>query len=227
MKLSIIMPFYNEKATLSKIINSVLNLDLNLEIIAINDGSTDGSEKLVETLCKTDGRLALFHHKNNMGKGAAIRTGIPHCTGDIITIQDADLETNPQNLIYLIKPIVEKETKVLYGSRVLGYKGKTNSVYYYGGRLVTLICNLLYNQRLTDEATCYKLFDAALLKSIPLNCMGFEFCPEVTAKVSKRGIKIKELPMDYYPRSKKDGKKLSWTDGLVAVWVLIKYRFVN
>jgi len=227
MKLSIIMPFFNEKSTLQEIIAKVLALDIDLEIIAVDDGSNDGSHEVVENISKSDDRVQLLRHSKNKGKGAAIRTAIPYCTGEIITIQDADLETNPQNLLYLIQPIKEKNAKVVYGSRVLGYKGKTNTVFYLGGQLVTKFANLLYGLKLTDEPTCYKIFEADVLKSIKLKCTGFEFCPEVTAKVAKKGIEIHELPMDYYPRTKEDGKKLSYSDGLTAIWTLLKYRFLN
>ncbi len=221
------MPCYNEESSLDKIIKMVMDLDLDKELIVVNDASTDKSALILETLKNQFDDFTVLTHDQNLGKGSAIRTAIPYCKGEIITIQDADLETNPSNLQYLIKPIFDQQYDVVYGSRILGYSGPTNNLFYFGGRLVTSFCNLLYGTSLTDEPTCYKLFKADVLKSIKLNCKRFEFCPEVTAKISKKRIAIKELPMDYYPRSKKDGKKLSYFDGIHAIWTLIKYRFID
>ncbi len=226
MKLSVIMPTYNESETLSAIIEKVQSVAINKEIIIVNDGSTDNTKDVLLNYEKIDNVIVL-HHEKNMGKGMAIRTGSKHITGDIVIIQDADLETDPEDYIELVKPIVEKKSVVVYGSRLLKPKTNCNYKYYIGGRFITLITNILYNQRITDEPTCYKVFDSNLFKSIKLNCTGFEFCPEITAKVSKRGIKIIERPINYYPRTFEEGKKLRISDGIIALWTLIKYRFVN
>ena len=220
------MPCYNEASTVKKIIEKTLEVPLEKELIIVNDGSTDGSKEIINAFQNIQ-NVIIHHQQKNQGKGAAIRAGINYCSGDIITIQDADLETNPHNFTYLVEPILTKKTKVVYGSRLLNEDIQYSKKYYYGGKLVTKFANILYNQNITDEPTCYKLFDATLLKSINLTCKGFEFCPEVTAKVSKLGHKIIELPMDYYPRTENEGKKLKWTDGVIAIWTLLKFKFIK
>ncbi|MBC6400272.1 MAG: glycosyltransferase family 2 protein [Ekhidna sp.] len=222
MKLSVIMCTYNEGKTLNEIIKKVLDVPLNIELIIVNDGSSDNTRQILNTY-KNHQNIVIIHHKKNLGKGSAIRTGREYATGDISIIQDADLETDPQDYLHLVKPIVEKETLVVYGSRLLDAKFDRTR-FYYGGRFITLIANLLFNQKITDEPACYKVFETNFFKSIPLVCRGFDFCPEITAKISKRGIKIPELPMKYYPRSKKQGKKLKFKDGVIALWVLIKFK---
>jgi glycosyltransferase involved in cell wall biosynthesis len=196
------------------------------EIIVVDDGSTDGTRELLNTL-KSDTIKVVFHEKNQ-GKGGAIKTAIVHSKGDIIIIQDADLEYDPQDYYKLIPVIESGKEKVVYGSRFLNKQNKHSYFsFFLGGQVVTWITNILYSQTLTDEPTCYKVFDAKLLKSIKLNCTGFEFCPEVTAKIAKLGYKIPEVPISYHPRSISEGKKINWKDGVEAIWVLFKYRFVN
>jgi len=227
MKLSVLIPVYNEVETLSEIVEKIRKIPLEMEIIMVDDGSTDGSIEILESFREIENIKVIYHPKNR-GKGAAIRTAIEHITGDIAIVQDADLEYDPEDYLKLVKPIQEGKTKVIYGSRFLKSENKHSYTrFYLGGRLVSFCTNILYNQRLTDEPTCYKVFDAALLKSIKLRCERFEFCPEVTAKVAKMGIRIPEIPINYYPRSIQEGKKIRWTDGLEAIWTLIKYRFVN
>jgi len=166
-----------------------------------------------------------------MGKGRAIRDALPLTRGDIIIIQDADLEYNPEEYLRLIKPIKKGEAEVVYGSRTLGKKPHYDSLlgwlFYLGGRSLTIITNILYRGHLTDEPTCYKVFRAEVLKSIPIKSRGFEFCPEVTAKLLKKGIRIFEIPISHKPRSYKDGKKIRPRDWVIAVWTLLKYRFLN
>lgn len=224
MKLSVIIPTYNEGKTVAQLIEKVIAVPINKEIVIVNDGSTDSTKEALRQFENKEG-IKVLHHEVNKGKGMAIRTGRDHITGDIAIIQDADLETDPNDYLHLVQPIIDKKTLVVYGSRILDQPRGNNWKYYYGGRFITAVANILYNQNITDEPTCYKVFDTAFFKSIPLECERFEFCPEVTAKVSKRGVKIVELPMHYYPRSTNEGKKLRVWDGLEAFWVLLKYRF--
>ena len=223
------MPVYNEAATIREIVDKVMSVALDIELIIVNDASTDDTaEILVNEISAKYHNVKIYHHTINQGKAAAIRTGIPHTTGDIITIQDGDLETEPNDLIHLTEPIRRGEASVVYGSRYLNPKEPhLYRFYQLGGRILSWTVNLLYGQHITDEPACYKVFRADILRSVTLDYDRFEFCPEVTAKVSKMGYKIKELPMNYYPRSFAEGKKLSWKDGVKAIWVLVKYRFVK
>ena len=227
MVLSVIMPVFNEASTLTEIVEKVLNLDIDLELIIVDDGSTDGSSEILKQLSNKYKQIILLTSNSNQGKGAAIRKAIPICKGEIITTQDADLETNPEDLYHLIDPIIKGESMVVYGSRILGNNGKHFTKYYYGAQFITGLTNLLYGIKITDEPCCYKVIKADILKSIPLKCKGFEYCPEITAKLSKKGISILEKPVDYFPRSKAEGKKLKIKDGFIACWTLLKYRFVN
>jgi dolichol-phosphate mannosyltransferase len=226
-KLSIIIPCYNEQKTLGQLVERVRAVNVDKQIIIINDASTDGSAEILAKY-SDEQNFTIIHHKKNKGKGSAIRSGIMHVSGDIVIIQDADLEYDPNDYLRLIEPIINNETTVVYGSRMLNSENqKSYTRFYLGGKLVTWFTNLLYRQQLTDEPTCYKVFETGLLKSIDLKCKRFEFCPEVTAKVAKMGIKIKELPISYYPRKIEEGKKIRWYDGLEAIWILLKYRFVK
>lgn len=226
MLLSVLIPAYNEVHNIQNILNKIGEVNIPKEIIVVDDGSTDGTRELLNTL-KSDIIKVIFHEKNQ-GKGGAIRTAIAHSKGDIILIQDADLEYDPQDYYKLIPVIESGKEKVVYGSRFLNKQNKHSYFsFFLGGQVVTWITNILYFQTLTDEPTCYKVFDAKLLKSIKLNCTGFEFCPEITAKIAKLGYKIPEVPISYYPRSISEGKKINWKDGVEAIWVLFKYRFVN
>jgi glycosyltransferase involved in cell wall biosynthesis len=226
MLLSVLIPAYNEVHNIQNILNKIGEVNIPKEIIVVDDGSTDGTRELLNTL-KSDTIKVIFHEKNQ-GKGGAIRTAIAHSKGDIILIQDADLEYDPQDYYKLIPVIESGKEKVVYGSRFLNKQNKHSYFsFFLGGQVVTWITNILYFQTLTDEPTCYKVFDAKLLKSIKLNCTGFEFCPEVTAKIAKLGFKIPEVPISYNPRSISEGKKINWKDGVEAIWVLFKYRFVN
>jgi dolichol-phosphate mannosyltransferase len=226
MLLSVLIPAYNEINNIQNILDKILEINIPKEIIVVDDGSTDGTRELLKTL-ESDIIKVVFHEKNQ-GKGGAIKTAIKYSTGNIIIIQDADLEYDPQDYYKLITVIEGGKEKVVYGSRFLNKQNKHSYfTFFLGGQVVTWITNLLYGQNLTDEPTCYKVFDADLLKSIKLNCTGFEFCPEVTAKIAKLGYKIPEVPINYYPRSISEGKKINWKDGVEAIWVLFKYRFVN
>jgi len=228
VKLSIIIPVYNEEKTIATLIKKVkaVNLkNIEKEIIVVNDCSKD---RTLEILKKIKG-IKVMNHKKNMGKGYAIRTGIKFTTGDIIIIQDADLEYEPNDYEKLIKPIINGKAKVVYGSRRLHKKNIQYSgfSFYVGGLTLTWLANILYNIRITDEPTCYKVFRSDVLKNMKLTCKRFEFCPEVTAKVAKKGIKILEIPINYYPRTVKEGKKIKTKDWFEAVWTLLKFRFLK
>lgn len=221
------MPVFNEKITIREIIAKVLAVPIEMELVIVDDASTDGTREILKEYEGKEG-IRVYYHEKNKGKSGAIKTGIPHTTGEIISIQDGDLETDPNDFVLLTEPIKKGEASVVYGSRYL--QPKEESLYFaykFGARFLSVVVNILYCQNITDEATCYKVFRSDILKQIPLEYDRFEFCPEVTAKVSKMGYKIKELPMHYYPRSFEEGKKMNWRDGLKALWVLIKFRFVN
>jgi dolichol-phosphate mannosyltransferase len=225
MKLSVIIPVYNEEKDILQVINEVGKVELSKEIIVVDDASTDETSSLLAGLKKTN--LKIFHHPYNRGKGAAIRTGIKHATGDIILIQDADLEYNPKDYSSLVAPIMEKKAAVVYGSR---FKGKVKNMKFFNrvaNRILTLTANLLYRISITDEATCYKVFRADILKKQKLKCNRFDFCPEITAKLSKQGVKIFEVPISYKARTQGEGKKIRWMDGFTALWALLKYRVTD
>ncbi|HEY3374552.1 MAG TPA: glycosyltransferase family 2 protein [Candidatus Aquicultor sp.] len=225
MKLSVIIPCYNEKGTISELLAKVQAVDIDKEIIVIDDGSTDSTRDILASIPQSSDITVIYHEKNK-GKGAAIRTGIVHATGDLIIIQDADLEYDPNDYHALIGPFLNGSgVRVVYGSRLLKNNGRSYWRYFLGGKVVTLVTNLLYRTHITDEPTCYKVFRSDVLKSMDLKCNRFEFCPEVTAKVAKRQIKIHEVPIAYYPRKLEEGKKIGWRDGVEAITTLLKYRF--
>jgi glycosyltransferase involved in cell wall biosynthesis len=226
-KISIIIPVYNEQNTIKKIVGRVEEVELEKEIIIVDDGSKDGTKDFLKSINKNS--VTVLYHEHNMGKGQAIRTALPFVTGDIIIIQDADLEYNPGEYPKLIEPIEIGKAQVVYGSRTLDRKfhpaSFQNFVFCLGGKTLSSLTNFLYGSNITDEPTCYKVFKADILKSLNLQCRGFEFCPEVTAKILKQGIKIHEVPISVKPRSIKEGKKISLKDWFIAVGILIKHRF--
>jgi glycosyltransferase involved in cell wall biosynthesis len=229
MKLSIIMPVFNERETLREILSQVRAVelpDVEKEILLVDDGSTDGSG---EILAQEEGAsdVRVFYHEQNQGKGAAVRTAIKQASGDLIVIQDADLEYDPRDYPALIRPIMEGRVTVVYGSRFLGPRKAMLFWHMLGNKLLTLTTNVLYNAILSDMETCYKCFRADVIKDIPLRSRRFEFEPEITAKVLKRGHRIFEVPISYYGREYHEGKKISWRDAPIAFWTLIKYRFVD
>ena len=225
MKISVLVPAYNEARTIARMLEAVYsrNPGRDLEVIIVDDGSTDGTYEAAMAAAKPGTRV--FKHAKNSGKGAAIRTALAAATGDVVIIQDADLEYDPADYSLLLKPIEEGRAEVVYGSRIMKSDARSYHRYYWGGRFVSLWTNILYGSHLTDEPTCYKLFKLPFLRSLDLKCTGFEFCPEVTAKTLKRGVKILELPINYYPRGMEEGKKIRWTDGAIALWTLLKLRF--
>jgi glycosyltransferase involved in cell wall biosynthesis len=231
MKLSIIIPVFNEKNTILELLRKVEAVDLNSldfkkEIIIVDDCSTDGTREILDSL---GDKYKIIYHSKNQGKGAAIKTGLKWASGDYIIIQDADLEYDPKDYKTLLEYALKNNAEVVYGSRNLNPENKhSNLLYYLGGIFFTWLTNILYGIRITDESTGYKMFKTDLLKTIPLKSKRFEFCPEITAKIAKRGIKIHEVPINYSPRPVKAGKKISWwKDGLKTAWTLIKYRFID
>ena len=224
--LSVIMPVYNERETLSEILAQVRVVGLEKEIVVVDDGSTDGTRDILREEEKK-GDLKVFYHEANQGKGAAVRTGLEHASGDVIIIQDADLEYDPREYPRLLKPILEGEAEVVYGSRSLVFQETMFFLQSLGNKIVTLATNLLYGIALSDMDTCYKVFRAEVIKSVPLHSRRFEFEPEITAKLLKRGYRIHEVPISYKGREYHEGKKLTWRDGITALWTLLKYRFVD
>jgi glycosyltransferase involved in cell wall biosynthesis len=225
MKLSVIIPVYNEAATLEEIINQVRATQLVHEIIVVDDGSSDDSPAILACLQQSGRpRLTILSHPRNRGKGAAMRTGLAAVTGDLVLIQDADLEYSPQDYPALLAPFVDPAVEVVYGSRNLQRNPKSSFAFYWGGRLLSWFTNWLYGSRITDEATGYKVIKTKLLRDLGLETDGFEFCPEVTAKLLRRGVRIREVPISYNPRSWTEGKKIQWYDGVIAIWTLIRYR---
>ncbi|HXF70689.1 MAG TPA: glycosyltransferase family 2 protein [Thermoflexus sp.] len=227
MRLSVIIPVYNERATIREILRQVRAVGLADEIIVVDDGSTDGTREILQEEAR-NGDIRVIFHERNMGKGAAVRTGIAHATGDILLIQDADLEYDPRDYPQLIRPILEGRAAVVYGSRFLGPRKAMLFWHMIGNKFLTLVTNLLYDAILSDMETGYKVFRAEVVRGIPLRARGFEFEPEITAKILKRGYRIFEVPISYYGREFKEGKKIHpIRDGLKALWTLIKYRFVD
>ena len=226
MKLSIIIPVYKEQATIREVIRQVRAVELQgmeKEIIVINDGSVDETGDILGGLA---GQGMIVHtFTSNLGKGSALRKGIEIATGDIVLVQDADLEYDPQDYPALLAPILEDRTQVVYGSRFRGQIEGMRIANWIGNKLFALVANLLYGTAITDEATAYKVFKAEVIKGLTLQAERFEFCPEVTAKLTKRGYKIYEVPIHYRGRSGKEGKKIGWKDGIIALWTLVKYRF--
>lgn len=230
MKLSIIIPVYNEKSTVLEIFDRVAKAPLpkeitEKEIIAVNDGSTDGTDQLLEQ-ARQNGIVILSHDKNR-GKGAAVRTALDRASGDIVLIQDADLEYDPRDYPVLLTPIVENRVKVVYGSRFLGPRMAMFYWHMIANKMLTFMTNILYDAILSDMETGYKAFRADVIKNIPLHSKRFEFEPEITAKVLKRGNRIYEVPISYFGREYREGKKIGTRDGFVAIWTLLKYRVID
>jgi len=221
------MPVYNERETVRTILERVRAVPIEKEIIVVDDGSTDGTREILRQEMNGEDTRVLFHEENQ-GKGSAVRTGIAEATGDIILIQDADLEYDPRDYPALLAPIEEGRAKVVYGSRFLGGPRKAMLFWHaVGNKLLTLVTNVLYDTILSDMETCYKVFAADVIKPIPLRSRRFELEPEVTAKVLKRGYRIYEVPISYTGREFEEGKKITWRDGFIALWTLLKYRLVD
>jgi glycosyltransferase involved in cell wall biosynthesis len=191
----------------------------------VDDGSSDGTRDVLQQL--TDSTVRVVYHERNRGKGAAIRTGLEQVTGDLVLIQDADLEYDPNDWPKLLAPVMSGKATVVYGSRFTGERRNMLFLHWVGNRFLSLVTNVLYNTTLSDMETCYKLFDRRVLDGMKLRAMRFDFEPEVTAKVLRRGIRIYEVPISYAGREFDEGKKITWRDGFIALWTLVKYRFVD
>jgi glycosyltransferase involved in cell wall biosynthesis len=223
-RLSVLIPVYNEQQTILELLRRVRSVNIPKEIIIVDDGSTDGTKELLRT--QVEGQfddVVVIYHEQNRGKGAAIRTAIAHATGDYVIIQDADLEYDPREYPSLLEPLLDGRADVVFGSRFLG--GGPHRVLYFwhrvGNGFLTLLSNMLTNLNLTDMEACYKVFKREIIQSLPLRCNRFDFEPEVTAKVAKRHYRIYEVPISYSGRDYSEGKKVSWKDGLIAIWTII------
>ena len=231
-RLSVLMPVYNEEETVEKIIASVLALPIPLELIVVDDGSTDDTRRRLQALeLVHDPHLKIVYAPRNAGKGAAIRLALAQATGDVVVIQDADCEYDPRDFVPMLN-LIDSGAAIVYGTRLSHAASLLNDEgphdkFYYARRLLPLLTNLLFGTQITDEATCYKMFRRSVLESLPLRCAKFDFCPEVTAKAIKRGYKIYELPIHYQPRTEAQGKKIGWRDAVDAAWALLKFRFLD
>jgi len=230
-KLSVIIPVYNEEKTIFKVISKAKKsktYNVKKELIIVDDFSKDNTINILKKI--KDKSIKIIYHHKNKGKGSAIRTGLKNSTGDLILIQDADLEYDPNEYSKLLKPILENEAEVVYGSRLEAIRKSQRNMYklhYFGNLLLTFLTNLLYNAKITDMETGYKLFKSNVIKSINLKAKRFDFEPEITAKVLKKGIKIVEVPISFVGRKFDEGKKITWKDGIAAAYYLLKYRFLD
>jgi glycosyltransferase involved in cell wall biosynthesis len=225
MKLSVVMPVYNEKATVRRVVERVLSVGLELELLCVDDGSSDGSHEVLASLEKECPQMRVFLQPRNLGKGAALRRGIQEATGDYVIIQDADLEYDPQDYRRLLEPLESGQADVVYGSRFLG-AGPHRVLYFWhsvGNWFLTLVSNMITNLNMTDMETCYKVFRREVIQSIPLEENRFGFEPEVTVKIAKRNLRVYEVGISYWGRTYAEGKKIGWKDGARALWCLLKY----
>ncbi len=233
MLLSIIIPAFNEIRTISEVIKRVAATPYDKEIIVVDDGSTDGTRDYLKEIKENEekcgqGQLKIIFHDKNMGKGAAIRTGIKHALGDVIIIQDADLEYDPKDYPVLLGPILEDKADVVYGSRFLGGPHRVLYFWHYvGNKLITLLSNMFTDLNLTDMETGYKVFRKEAIKDIEIKSNRFGFEPEITAKIAKKGLRVYEVPISYYGRSYHEGKKITWKDGIKAVFTILRYNLFS
>lgn len=229
LSLTVVIPCFNEVTTLEKVLGRVRAVGLADEIIIVDDGSTDGTRDLLaEIETRNHNDLRIIYHARNQGKGAALVTGFAVATGDVILIQDADLEYDPRDYPILLQPLQEGIATVVYGSRFLGGPRKAMNFWnMVANKILTLTTNMLYNAILSDMETCYKVFRRDVVEGMTIHARGFEFEPEFTSKVLKQGIRIYEVPISYNGREWHEGKKIKWTDAPIAMWTLFKYRFVD
>jgi glycosyltransferase involved in cell wall biosynthesis len=225
--LSVIVPVFNERSTVVEIVRRMraVELPVEREIVIVDDGSYDGTTDVLTQL--RDSTVRVVGHGVNRGKGAAIRTGLENATGDLVLVQDADLEYDPEDWPRLLAPVLKGRARVVYGSRFTGERRNMLFLHWVGNRFLSLVTNVLYNSTLSDMETCYKLFDRRVLDGIRLQADRFDFEPEFTAKVLRRGIRIYEVPISYAGREPNEGKKITWHDGVIALWTLVKFRFVK
>ena len=225
--LSVIVPVFNERVTVAEVIRRIRAVDVpvEVEVIVVDDGSSDGTDKVLTAL--GDSTVRILPHPVNKGKGAAIRTGMANARGDLLLIQDADLEYDPADWPRLLEPILRGKARVVYGSRFTGERMNMLPLHWIGNRFLSLVTNLLYSSTMSDMETCYKLFDRQVLEGITIESDKFDFEPEITAKVLRRGFRIYEVPISYAGREMSEGKKITWRDGLGALRALIKYRFTR
>jgi len=226
VKLSIVVPVYDERGTIEQVLNRLLEVPYEKEIIAVDDGSTDGTSEVLDRFSHPE--MKILRHEKNMGKGAALRTGFAEVSGDIVIIQDADLEYDPDDYPKLLGPILDNHADVVYGSRFLGGPHRVLLFWHYAGnKLITLLSNIMTNLNLTDMETGYKVFRAEVVKGLNLKAERFGCEPEITAKVAKRGYRIYEVPISYYGRTPNEGKKITWKDGIAALLHIIRFRLFD
>ncbi|MGO9455477.1 MAG: glycosyltransferase family 2 protein [Acidimicrobiales bacterium] len=225
--LTVIVPVYNERATVAEIVRRVRAADVpvTVDVVVVDDGSNDGTDKVLAAI--EDSTVRVVTHERNAGKGAAIRTGLAHARGDLVVIQDADLEYDPDDWPRLLEPVLKHKAVVVYGSRFTGERKNMLPLHWVGNRFLSLVTNVLYSSTLSDMETCYKLFDRRVLEGITVVSNRFDFEPEITAKVLRRGYRIYEVPISYAGREVDEGKKITWRDGFGALKALIKYRFTR
>jgi glycosyltransferase involved in cell wall biosynthesis len=225
--LSVIVPVFNERTTVAEIVRRVraVEVPVVVDVVVVDDGSSDGTDKVLAAI--EDSTVRVVTHERNQGKGAAIRTGLAHAHGDLVLVQDADLEYDPGDWPRLLDPVLKHKASVVYGSRFTGERKNMMPLHWIGNRLLSLVTNALYSSTLSDMETCYKLFDRRVLEGITVESDRFDFEPEITAKVLRRGFRIYEVPISYAGREADEGKKITWRDGFGAMKALVKFRFTR
>ena len=225
MEISVIIPVFNEKGIIEEVLRRIKNVKIKKEIIVVDDYSTDGTRQILKKI--HDKEIKVLFHSRNKGKGAAIRTAQPYIAGDVVIIQDADLEYEPKDYFSLVKPIEDDHADIVYGSRFLGEHKFSSFWHYFGNKFLTWITNVLYQAKLTDMETCYKAFKSPIFLNLNIKAKRFDFEPEVTTRILKANLRVVEVPITYHGRCYEEGKKITWKDGLMALWTLLKYRFVD